>query len=325
MCAAQADGRPGVTGAQVDLQLGSRPNNFMDNDAAIILSSDSQITQVQDATTLSDATGTLLTTAPIQSLFEEFSPLIPLGKHFGFIGATVFTYMREDSHAEALRAVLATFNEHGRKMVDELNEGFDCSRSFYSHRHLEYSGEDIPVEITDEHIQKLMDPNYQKRVMILARKAATAWGNAATIVRSKLIPLLPQLQRELDAFVDDYDLRHHILEEREQSVIPYFVQNWLWGAVEPVRWNKEEVELLPQDCSSGGKLLERLVGFLDRMEAHFLRLSQLELSKLAASSYSSLSSIRDLYATRVACLVILTRMDDMIMPIERAFWHKPRV
>ncbi|KAG8781690.1 hypothetical protein FRC16_002808 [Serendipita sp. 398] len=296
----------------------------MENNDTRILSSDSQIEHIASDTTSPASIDTLLTPAPIQSLYEEFTLLVPLGNHFGFIGSTVFTYLSKDTHAETLRKTLATFNEHGTDMVSEIDEGFTRARNFYSHRHEEYSGEDIPVVITDEHAQKLKDPVYQKRIKRHAQVAAKSWGNAAKILRTRVLPSLPRLQQELDAYIQDYCTRHHILEEREQSILPYLVQDWLWGAIEPVRWNREEVELLPKDCKVGGQLLQRLVGFLDRMEAHFLRLSQLELSALATSGFSNLSSLRDLYSNRVACIVLLNRMDNMYAPIEKAFWRRPR-
>ncbi|KAG8810711.1 hypothetical protein FRB91_001563 [Serendipita sp. 411] len=314
----------GKVRCKVEAQLDSGLDGLMENNDTQILSSDSHIERISSDTTSPASIDTLLTPAPIQSLYEEFNLLVPLGNHFGFIGSTVFTYLREDTHAETLRKTLATFNEHGTDMVSEIGEGFIRSRSFYSHRHEEYSGKDIPVNITDEHARKLMDPMFQKRSKSDAQMAAKLWGNAAKILRTRVLPGLPRLQQELDAYIQDYCTRHHIIEEREQSILPYFMQDWLWGAIEPVRWNREEVELLPSDCETGGKLLRRLVGFLDRMEAHFLRLSQLELSELATSSFSSLSSLRDLYSNRVACIVILNRMDDMYAPMEKAFRRRPR-
>ncbi|KAG8774098.1 hypothetical protein FRC20_002405 [Serendipita sp. 405] len=275
----------------------------------------------QDSPNLPQTIQTLLTPAPIQSFNDEFSNLITLGKHFGFIGSTIFTFLEEDRHAETLRTTLKAFNEHGDAMTSKMGDAFSSSRSFYVHNHGQFSGQDTPTQITDDHVQILFDPAFQRKVMGHAQAAATAWGDAAHILRTNMIPSLPLVQRELDTFVEDYDMRNRINEQRRQSWLPYFVQDSLWGSIEPVRWNVKEVEALPQDCVTGGKLLIRLLGFLGRMQAHFLRMSQLQFADFPEMGISTSYSLRGLYSSRLECAAMLRNMDLMNSTIEKAFWH----
>ncbi|KAG8808811.1 hypothetical protein FRC17_003765 [Serendipita sp. 399] len=281
----------------------------------------SEVAGSEESANSSRATQILLSPAPIRTLYDEFSHLVPLGKHFGFIGVTIFTFLEEDRNAESLRAALRDFNKDGDAMVSEINDGFSSARSFYAHNHEEFSGKDIPTAITDGHTRTLLDPVFQKKSMRHAQTAATAWGHAAQILRTQLIPALPGIQQQLDDFVEDYSRRSYLTDQRKQSWLPYFVQDSLWGSIEPVRWNTHEVEALPQDCVDGGKLLIKLLGFLGRMQAHFLRISQLQFSDPASMGILTPESLRELYLDRVTCGTMLRSMDEKNAPIEKAFWH----
>lgn len=98
------------------------------------------------------------------------------------------------------------FNRAAYLFMSELDEASRHSREFYTHSFDEFCGKNLPTTITNAHVRILLDPDFQY--------------NSST----QVIPLLPNVQEELMAFVEGYSEREHLIEERKESWLPIYVQ-----------------------------------------------------------------------------------------------------
>ena len=192
-------------------------------------------------------------------------------------------------------------------------------REFYANSIEEYEGH-FPEVITEALVHKLLDPSaYLRQVIPSIKDTITSLEKAIGILQAEVIPQIPDVQRELERYVEGYKKRHLQIQARDQSWVPNFVQDAIWGKVDPIYWNPEEVEVLPVDGVAGGELLRQVPTFLEHMQAHFSQLSQWDLSDLPHFGYSTMEDFKRLYAVRVECSDALLRMHEMQDTIQQPF------
>jgi hypothetical protein len=231
----------------------------------------------------------------------------------------VGTFLKRDPNAAALRGFLVAFNAQMRKVTSHLDSAVSSARFYYTHNHEEFAGRDLVPEITEAHVQKLLDPNFQGYAIRYARGASLEFQAAAKALRENALPHLPSLSKELDSFVGDFCDRYHKLQERATSWVPSILWDIAQGSVSPTTLNIAEVELLPQDIRTVGALLDQFPPLLDEMSIHFLRLSELTPAELESNGYSTMTDLKHLYSTRMECAKLLREIDNSTDSMSLAF------
>jgi len=219
--------------------------------------------------------------------------------------------LMDDPHADQLRATLMKFNAPMNAASEEIRSSFIDARHFYIHDLDELvPTKEGPGAITKEMVAKLLQPDFRAKIVRYAIKAAARAAKAAKIIREKVIPFLTQLEEDLEDYVDDYELRNMAIEERQKSWIPSVAQDVLWGSIVSTPWSLKEVQELPKGVSEASNLLRQLPAFLDNLELHFRRLSELDNRQIFDLGYTSVSDLTRLYQDRLLCNQTLAHMTN---------------
>ncbi|KIM20074.1 hypothetical protein M408DRAFT_334148 [Serendipita vermifera MAFF 305830] len=226
--------------------------------------------------------------------------------------------LRDDSHANQLRATLMNINEPMDSVSDKLTLALVKAHNFYAHKWKATSAGGT-THVTKELASKLLEPEFQASAIKKAREAATQAAEAAKVVREDVIPLLPRLEADLENYLLDYTDRTTAIEERRRSWIPSFFLNLIWGTVDPTPWHLNEVQGLQHRLSAANYQLRRLPAFFDNLELHFKRLSELSSEKLPGLGYTTSDDLVRLYQDRIKCDQILRHMDNSWYSAGRAF------
>jgi hypothetical protein len=177
-------------------------------------------------------------------------------------------------------------------------DGLWHAREFYYNKKSHESS--VPVE-PKEPALIFLDAEFQAKVIAYAHRASSHFHTAAQMIREKVLPLLPDLTKELSTFSGECSTRKRIAEAREKSWIPFFAQDLAWGKKDNITWKISEIEGLLKDIQAGETLLHSLPAILESLSAHFLQLSKLKGRDLDAMGYSSLDALRSLLKDRSAC------------------------
>jgi hypothetical protein len=258
--------------------------------------------------------------APVRSLANELDRLSVLGPHFYTLNMGVRYELVDDPHAGDLRATVKKFNMPMDAATEEMQLSFISAQRFYIHN----SSELIPTEegpgaITKEMVSKLLEPDFQANLVISAIEAATRAAKAAKIIREKVIPFMPQLEEDLEDYVEDYESRVMAIQERQKSWVPSVVQDVLWGSIVSTPWSLEEVQKLPRSVSEANNLLRQLPAFLDNLELHCRRLSELDSQQIFDQGYTNVNDLTRLYKDRLLCNQALDHMGNSWFSAIRAF------
>jgi hypothetical protein len=265
-----------------------------------------------------NSAGWILTSGPARTFCGEYSRLTRIGQHFSFINTTLYAFLEFDPQADRLRGFLAPFNRHMHHCVKKIQDGLDYGRVTYTHTQEELTGGAFPDPIADEDARLLLDQEMQESILRNARKVAGYFSEAIEQLQQAL-KCLPDLERELNGFVDGYSERSRLINERSQSWVPSLVQDFFMGAIDPVTLEVSQVEALPQDLSTGSKLLTELANFLDRIKLHFTLLSEFEQSKMTTMGISTMEDLRRLYSDRLTSGQYMLEMSMVTFDIHRAF------
>jgi len=257
------------------------------------------------------AAALLLMPAPVRSLADELDRLSALGPYFFALNTGVRFELMDDPRADHLRATLMKFNMPMNAASKAIRFSFVSARCFYIHNSDEVAlTKEGPGTITKEMVTKLLEPNFQAEIIRYAIDAATAAAKAAKIIREKVIPCLPRLEEDLEEYVDDYESRVTAIEERQKSWVPSVVQDVLWGSIASTPWSLKEVQELPNGISEANNLLRQLPAFLDNLELHFQRLSELDSQQILDLGYTNVNDLTRLYQDRLLCNRALGHMVD---------------
>jgi hypothetical protein len=256
-----------------------------------------------------------MTPAPVESFKNEMVALSELGNHYYAINIGVRLDLQNDQHADQLRATLMNINVPMDSVSEKLIYAFARAHHVYGHKWEREASDISTTGITKEMVAKLLEPDFQAEAIRQAREVATLAAEAAKIVREDVIPLLSQVESDLDNYVVDYSDRFALKESRRQSWIPAFLFNLFWGAIDQTPWTLDKVQKLPQQMSSANVLIRRLPAFLDNLELHFRRLSEIQSQQLSDLGYTTAGDLNRLYQDRIIC-------DDLICQLEFS-WHSP--
>jgi hypothetical protein len=237
-------------------------------------------------------------------------PISTLAYNFNIINSTIRIFLSEDQHANELRALLEPFNQHAFRAAGNLGSGIMRGRWFYVHDDAELKDSTIPDIITNEKAQILLDSESQRNARKFAMEAAAQLESASRLLVREVLPHLPGIEKSLKEYVDEYNYRHYTMQERSQSWIPSALQDIIWGTNDPTTWNILEVSVLPEDFDAGAKNLRKLPELLDRMQAHFKQLGELDMSQVGSLGYSTIHDLHRLYQDRLQCHSLLRIMYD---------------
>ncbi|KIM28954.1 hypothetical protein M408DRAFT_329005 [Serendipita vermifera MAFF 305830] len=141
-----------------------------------------------------------------------------------------------------------------------------------------------------------------------ARTAADQAAKAAKIIREEVMPVLPQLEHDLEDYVESYLARVSMNKQRQESLVPLIIQNALFGTIAPTPWSEEQVKDLPGHLRLGKDLFNQLPAFLDNFEVHCRRLLGIQPKQLADLGYVTFDDAARLYQDRLKCNQALAHM-----------------
>jgi hypothetical protein len=239
----------------------------------------------------------------VECLKDELEQITRLGPHLSDVTAGIFgLQLRQDKRADKLIAAMSKFCVPMHLASWEIIYTFEFAANFYLHTREERRGFCYnPGPITPARVAKLLEPDWQAKALLRARRAASQAAKAAKAVREHALPLLPQLEQELDDYVANYVARATSIEERKKSWIPSVLQNALWGAIKPPHWTEKHVQTYPSHLSTVTHMLHKLPTFLDNMELHFRRLSEVDSQQLLEYGYTTPNDLTRLFKDRLIC------------------------
>ncbi|KAG8798602.1 hypothetical protein FRC17_007377, partial [Serendipita sp. 399] len=256
----------------------------------------------------------LLTTQPLETLQDDLVVLKMLAPSFRTIVDAIYFALYQDPEADSLRASFLTFYKTTYKVAKQVDDLLDYSRVCYVQ-----SLETDPNHITDEMLDEYRDLKWQQVTTEGARRIAREAKDAANILRTAVMPMLPSLEQEISTYIDSYRTRYD--PDYHQPLASRF-----WGilngsSLRPAQWNLEGVMSLAIEFRHGSALLKRVPWFLDNVELHFWRLSRLNAADLVTLGYKTLDDFRRLYVDRLRSFIIIINMSDDWLPIFSAFEH----
>jgi hypothetical protein len=101
--------------------------------------------------------------------------------------------------------------------------------------------------------------------------------------------------------------------------MPSLLLDLVWGSIDPLPWKITEVKALPQHLSIGSELLPHLPVFLDHLELHFRRLSEITTEQMVEHGYTTYEDRIRLCQDRILCDYILSHMTSSWQPASVAF------
>ena len=227
--------------------------------------------------------------------------------------------LESDPHADNLRATLTEFDISMSSASEEIYSSLTSGQRFYVHDLDEYTSVNVGPEVAAERAKEILSPEFQARVLKFARGAVTSAANAAKIIRGRAIPLIPLIEKDLEEYLSGYLSRADIQKAREKSWMPSILQDMLMGSLAPTPVNPEDVRQLQEQLAESRDLLRQLPAFLDNLELHFRRLSDLKVEEVAKQGYTTFDDLSRLYYDRLCCNYALKGMVTGWLPAISAF------
>jgi hypothetical protein len=258
----------------------------------------------------------LLTPAPLECLNDELDQISLLGPHFYVIAGDISFDLRKDRRADKLMAALNNFCLLMYSASEEIHDTFRLAYNFYLHSPEERRGPHYnPGPITEARVAKLLEPEFQAKALVYARKTASQAAKASKALREHALPLVPQLEQELDSYVTDCVARSSLIDERKKSRIPSVLQDAIWGVIEPPPRTQSGIKTYTSHLSIAMRMLHKLPAFLDNLELHFQRLSEVDSQQILEYGYTTPNDLTRLFKDRLLCQRAVEQM--------RMSWFSP--
>ncbi|PVG01813.1 hypothetical protein CPB86DRAFT_781175 [Serendipita vermifera] len=262
----------------------------------------------------------LLTASPVHPLLEEAREFLPLGHKFYIINDVVSKRLPKDAYTERFRSTLEEFRGYMYLFCNRIAHVFVQLSAFYSHKGAEIHHNRFPQTITDEDVAKLLDPVFQRDAFRATKRAILSLDVAIELIDKEIFPRLPDVERELKAFVDGYLERHRLYQQEVNSWSPRkLFRDLIFGPKPLVSWKVSEVRDLPSDFTAAVAILKLLPPFLERTRLHVFQLSQLGSSHVVRSTYV-VKDLHWLYVERIKCRQILNTIGSHWDIVHRAFY-----
>lgn len=266
-----------------------------------------------------DSLQRLNTSAPVQSLHDQFLKFLNIAPTFRIIHFTLNESLKEDECANKLRSRLLDFEWYMEAVTCKMLSAMRNAKEYYCDTITETETGLLKITFPKEIIPSTFRESIQTIWMEeCAQGTIAALEEAIPILTDHALPLLPEIERELKAYIDAYKERYYMTQKRAQSWVPSALQDLMWGSIEPATEDPSQIEILPERLYSTVTQLERLPKFLEELRDHFKRLAILTRTEYESLGYFSTEAIARLYAERSRCLSLF-----MEMVMLGAELHKP--
>jgi hypothetical protein len=250
----------------------------------------------------------LVTPTPVQNLYNLFGELVLLHRYFMAIDRMSFLDLERDKCANRLRSFLFPFNESMQIVLREMGSALRFARDYYTDNREELGGDDLINVQTEQDVQMFLDGISRRNQIDYSSLLLDSLEEAIPVLKDQALPLLPEIERELKEFVKNYQERHDATQKRAQSWVPSAVQNLVWGSLEPTTRDISKIKDLPEQLENGIRYLKKLPKFLEDLKDHLQRMTSLTRADYENLGYSSIEGFKRLYANRVQCSSLLSRM-----------------
>lgn len=246
----------------------------------------------------------------IRGFAEEITTFAPeLANHTERIFATLPVALWNDEHFGDLKSTLSSLSSLIRKGSDCICYGLFCAMVFYSSsiHSLDYRSE----EGRDYYI---LDHDSQVNLIKTSKSTVDSLEKGAAIIRNSVIPMYPQVRRELDCFINQVQGRRKRLERRSRFLIPSGLLNRLHGRIPECSLSMDELYSLRDDLDKMRFGLERLLRFTENMQTHFTRIFEV----LSEETYLALPP-GDILQSRRTCELCIRNIEGRARVLSVAF------
>ncbi|PVG03110.1 hypothetical protein CPB86DRAFT_426979 [Serendipita vermifera] len=253
----------------------------------------------------------LVTSTPVQRLHAKSLRLSELGPAFMNIDFSLHLDMERDNHADKLRSLLLPFNWYMNFVTCKLADVMDNAIIFYGEPYIE-NREKTPVKEFREQSVRVSFDVILREARIYGQEIVAALEEAIPALKDHALSLLPEIEKELGAYVDGYKDRYYITERRSRSWVPFAIQDFIWGSVEPATKDISQIEILPDELSRGITHLQELPEFLEDLRHHFTHLTSLTREDYVSLGYLSAEGFTRLCTDRRRCCYFFLEMSDVV-------------
>jgi hypothetical protein len=250
----------------------------------------------------------LVTSAPVQNLYDSYFELIFFYGHFMDI-ASVLKDLKTDESANRLRNLFMPFDESMLTVVREMDNALSRAGRYYTGDR-EKLGNDLINVKTEQDVQLILDEITRGRQIYYGSFLLEPLEEAIPMLKDLALPLLPEIEIELKDFVERYRERYEATQQRAQSWVPTAVQNLVWGSLEPTTEDISKIEALPEHLEDGIRYLQKLPKFLEDLKDHLQRMMSLSRTDYETLGYSSIEGLKRLYANRAQCSSLFRGMSN---------------
>jgi hypothetical protein len=118
------------------------------------------------------------------------------------------------------------------------------------------------------------------------------------------------------------------MQAREMLWLPNLLLDCLWGPLDPPKRKVSDIEPLPSEFSTLIRILKKLPSFVENIQSHFLRISEVAKAGIDTLGYETFADLERLYRDRVICgqyaRMLQGHWDDLIDAFaSKAFGNKP--
>jgi hypothetical protein len=260
----------------------------------------------------------LVTSVPVQNLYDLFDELYRFRQHFISITLMLFMHLKSDRRANRLKDLFLPFNEYMLIVTREMQGALANAEYYYAHGREEI-GEDLAKITTEQQVKALLDIISRRNRIFYGERVIASLEEAIPVLNDHALPLLPDIERELKVFVEDYQERHHVTQKRAQLWIPLAVHDIIWGSPEPTTRDISKIEVLPEQLDNGIQYLRKLLKFLEDLKNHFRRMTNITRTDYESLGYSSTEGFKCLYVNRVRCSSLFSNMGLRALELSSPF------
>ncbi|PVG00510.1 hypothetical protein CPB86DRAFT_824306 [Serendipita vermifera] len=248
----------------------------------------------------------LVTSIPVQKLYNEFHELSHFYQYFITITTMMFIKLKDDKCGNRLRSLLFAFNRYMHIVINEIDDALMDARGYYVDGPEER--EALAKINTKDDVQSFLDAISRKKSAVYGQEIIAALEEAVPILKDNAFPLLEDIKMELQSYVKNYQERRSLSQRRSQSWLPFAVQDLVWGGLEEITRDVSGIEVLPETLNNGIQYLQRIPNFVENLKHHFQLMMTITQTDYESLGYSSLEGFKRLHENRLQCSSLLLDM-----------------
>lgn len=262
----------------------------------------------------------IVTSIPVQNLYDEFNELSHFYQYFMSITTTIYIKLKDDKCGNRLRGLLFAFNRYMHIVLNETDDALIGARGYYVDGPEER--EALAKITTKADVRSFLDLISRKKATVYGQRIIAALEEAISILRDHALPLLEDIKMELQSYVKNYQERRSLSQRRSQSWLPLAVQDLVWGGLEEITQDITGIEVLPETLNNGIQYLQRIPNFVENLKRHFQLMMAITRTDYESLGYSSVEGFKRLHENRLQCSSLLLDMartgSDLVEPFVMA-------